>query len=378
MEGLAIIVMLLALLALIGVLVYIVRDYYVHKESNAADFGKTASDISAERTDRLGNLKYVVDQVNTVNDDIYATLAKSAADNTSNVTTLTGSQGRLVSGLDSFVRFTSNESVFAGGAGGAQMLGGAQAGAFGMGSPSPSFSIMNLPGTSGASPQLIQHTSFLSGLTARDLRAGASGGAGGVNAQFCAPATAGGAPRCIQFPNANGDTYLTPLADGKSIMLDGPVQARGRLTFSADGSQGGGGVAAGPSLSSSGANVAALNIAASATSIGADAFEPGAVLEVRGSASSATQPLLRISTATNASEAILVAANGDVSVSSLSLRAPGSATTSATLTADPAGGLKITGDVSVLGKLTVSGDIVGKLAVPATPAAPAAPATPTP
>lgn len=363
MEGLAIIVMLLALLALIGVLVYIVRDYYVHKETNAADFGKTTSDIAAERTDRLGNLKYVVDQVNTVNDDIYATLAKSASDSASNVTTLTGAQGRLVSGLDSFVRFTSNESVFTSGAGGAQMLGGAQAGAFGMGSPSPSFSIMNLPGTSGASPQLIQHTSFLSGLTARDLRAGASGGAGGVNAQFCAPpTTAGGEPRCIQFPNANGDTYLTPLADGKSIMLDGPVQARGRLTFSADGSQGGGGVAAGPSLSSSGADVGALNIAAAATSIGADAFVPGAVLEVRGSASSATQPLLRISTATNASEAILVAANGDVSVSSLSLRAPGSATSSATLTADPAGGLKITGDVSVLGKLTVSGDIVGKLA----------------
>ena len=74
MEGLAIIVMLLALLALIGVLVYIVRDYYVHKETNAADFGKTTSDIAAERTDRLGNLKYVVDQVNTVNDDIYACL----------------------------------------------------------------------------------------------------------------------------------------------------------------------------------------------------------------------------------------------------------------------------------------------------------------
>ena len=377
MEGLAIIVMLLALLALIGVLVYIVRDYYVHKESNAADFGKTASDISAERTDRLGNLKYVVDQVNTVNDDIYATLAKSAADNTSNVTTLTGSQGRLVSGLDSFVRFTSNESVFAGGAGGAQMLGGAQAGAFGMGSPSPSFSIMNLPGTSGASPQLIQHTSFLSGLTARDLRAGASGGAGGVNAQFCAPAIGGGAPRCIQFPNANGDTYLTPLADGRSILLDGPVLAQGALTF-ASSPPGTGGVASGPTLSSSGMNGADLNISAPGTSIGADTFAPGAVLEVRGSESYGSQPLLRISTATNASEAILVAANGDVSVSSLSLRAPGSATTSATLTADPAGGLKITGDVSVLGKLTVSGDIVGKLAVSATPAAPAAPATPTP
>jgi hypothetical protein len=358
MDGLAIIVMLLALLGLIGVLVYVLRDYSVHKESNVSDFSKATSDIAGERTDRLGNLKYIVDQVNTVNDDIYATLAKSAADSSSNVATLTGAQGRLVSGLDSFVRFTSNESVFAG----AQTLGGQQvpgAGAFGAGAPSPSFSIMNLPGTSGASPQLIQHTSFLSGITARDLRAGSA-----ATAQFCAPsATAGGAPRCIQFPNADGDTYLTPLADGKSILLDGPVAARGKLTFaSAESVSGSGGAAVGPSLSSSGANVAALNISAAATSIGADVFAPGAVLEVRGSASGGVQPLMRISTATNASEAILVAANGDVSVSSLSLRVPGSATTSATLTADPAGGLKITGDLSVLGKLTVSGGINGTLA----------------
>jgi hypothetical protein len=363
MDGLAIIVMLLALLGLIGVLVYVLRDYSVHKESNVSDFSKATSDIAGERTDRLGNLKYIVDQVNTVNDDIYATLAKSAADSSSNVTTLTGSQGRLVSGLDSFVRFTSNESVFAG----AQTLGGQQvpgAGAFGAGAPSPSFSIMNLPGTSGASPQLIQHTSFLSGITARDLRAGSA-----ATAQFCAPsATAGGAPRCIQFPNADGDTYLTPLADGKSILLDGPVAARGKLTFaSAESVSGSGGASVGPSLSSSGANVAALNISAAATSIGADVFAPGAVLEVRGSASGGVQPLMRISTATNASEAILVAANGDVSVSSLSLRVPGSATTSATLTADPAGGLKITGDLSVLGKLTVSGGINGTLAAQEAP-----------
>ena len=361
MDGLAIIVMLLALLGLIGVLVYVLRDYYVHKESNVSDFSKATSDIASERTDRLGNLKYIVDQVNTVNDDIYATLAKSAADSASNVTTLTGAQGRLVSGLDSFVRFTSNESVFAG-AGGFSPLGGQQvpgSGAFGSGAPSPSFSIMNLPGTAGASPQLIQHTSFLSGITARDLRAGSA-----ATAQFCAPAaTPGGAPRCIQFPNSDGDTYLTPLADGKSILLDGPVQARGQLTF-ASAESGSGGVAVGPSLSSSGANVAALNISASATSIGAAPFAPGAVLEVRGSPSDGAQPLLRVSTATNASEAILVAANGDVSVSSLSLRAPGSAMSSATLTADPAGGLKITGDLSVLGKLTVSGGINGTLATP--------------
>jgi len=45
---------------------------------------------------------------------------------------------------------------------------------------------------------------------------------------------------------------------------------------------------------------------------------------------------------------------------------PGSATTSATLTADPAGGLKITGDLSVLGKLTVSGGINGTLATQTT------------
>jgi len=141
------------------------------------------------------------------------------------------------------------------------------------------------------------------------------------------------------------------------------VAARGKLTFaSAESVSGSGGAAVGPSLSSSGANVAALNISAAATSIGADVFAPGAVLEVRGSASGGVQPLMRISTATNASEAILVAANGDVSVSSLSLRVPGSATTSATLTADPAGGLKITGDLSVLGKLTVSGGINGTLA----------------
>jgi|APGre2960657373_1045057.scaffolds.fasta_scaffold13513_2 hypothetical protein len=357
MDGLAIIVMLLALMGLIGVLVYVLRDYYVHKESNASDFSKATSDIASERTDRLGNLKYIVDQVNTVNDDIYATLAKSAADSSSNVTTLTGSQGRLVSGLDSFVRFTSNESVFVG-ADGVTTLGGQQVpGAFGAGAPSPSFSIMNLPGTSGASPQLIQHTSFMSGMTARDLRAGSA-----ATAKFCAPGPTGFGSRCIQFPNSDGDTYLTTLENGKSIVLDGPVKVTNELTFGVPGPVGGGGA----SMFSSRDNSFGLNVMSTKTSIGPDLFAAGAVLEVRGSQYAGDVPLLRVSTATNASEAILVSANGDVSVSSLSLRVPGSATTSATLTADPAGGLKITGDLSVIGKLTVSGGIAGTLAASTT------------
>jgi len=359
MEGFSIIIMLLVLLVLIGVLVYVLRDYYLHKEENAADLDTTKRSLQTEKTDRLGNLKYVVDQVNTVNEDIYNTFTKSTSQQSSNLSTLNTQYSNTLSGLDAFVRFSSNEPVM-------QSTGGA------FSPPPPSFSILNLPGAPGANAELMRHTSFMGGMTARDL----APGGGRTAARFCAPPSAPGvAPKCLEFPSADGHTYLTPLVDGKGIQLDGPTAVIGGLSLYQTLSETtAGGAASAPMLSAQPEK--SLSVQANRTAFGGENYAPGATVEIRGASSA--DPLLRVSTANNASEAIMVSANGDVTVSKLVLKAPGAPNGSvgATLTADPTtGGVNITGDLSVSGKLTVAGEAIFKKITydPATSTVPAFP-----
>lgn len=352
MDGISILLMLVVLIVLIGVLVYVIRDYYLHKDENAADFEATKRDLTTEKTDRLGNVRYIVDRVNTINEDIYNTFTKTAETTTSNIDALSAAQNKTLLGLDAFVRFTSNEPVLAAASTTAT-------------APSPALNILNLPGAPTANAELIRHTSFLGGMTARDLKP-----EGGVAARFCAPpATAGAAPKCVEFPSADGNTYLTPLVDGKAIQLDGPTAVSGALSFHtsfADTAA----AATAPSLSALPDKM--LSVQASRTAFGGENYAPGATVEIRaGPAGAVPVPAFRISTANNASEALLVDANGDITVSKLVVKRPGTAAGVAlSISPDSDQKLVVAGDLHVTGNLHYT--------APAPPSAPAPAPSPVP
>lgn len=195
MDGIAIIVMLLAILALVGVVVFFVMDYLKNKDGVDKKFNEVKGKVETEKSDRLSNLKFVVDQVNSVNQDIFTTLATSNTALQTKTDALTVSNTGMAGGLGSFLSFT----------------GGSNAGAI---------TLQNLPGVGNVDVKLMQHTTATMGMTANNLSA--------HPAQFCA--TTGLAnDRCIQFPNADGDTYLTSMADGKSIVLGAPTVAKNGL-----------------------------------------------------------------------------------------------------------------------------------------------------
>ena len=65
--------LLLVLITLIGLVAtgaYFYFDITKHKDENVKDFAKVDKDITVEKKDRLSNLKYIVDQINTTHTEM--------------------------------------------------------------------------------------------------------------------------------------------------------------------------------------------------------------------------------------------------------------------------------------------------------------------
>jgi len=212
MEGggaVGLLIVLLFTLALAGALTYLYMSFRDHKaamekeikdaQAKADEARKAADD---ESVNRLGNIKYVVDQVNDVNEEIYSTSTSNESQlrqfTVSNVGVVSSSNNALIRGIDQFFRFSTNNI--------------ADGRVFDAGTLDP---------TAGPKLKLMKEVSIISGMTALDLRAPATGAPGGVMAKFCG--SGGANARCISFPNASGDTYLTALEAGKKIVMDAPV-----------------------------------------------------------------------------------------------------------------------------------------------------------
>ena len=166
--------------------------------------------VDVERKDRVSNVGYVVGQVNSVNDDIYKAYTSNTSLINSNATYATSNIARIdntVSGLKAqqdqmqggFSKFLAFSSSTAPGA--------------------PDVTLANLAGSSAPDVRLIQHVSATMGLTAKDLAPGNNA------ARFC-----NSAGKCIEFPNQNGDTYLTGFGNGK-VVLDAPTAVGGDLSL---------------------------------------------------------------------------------------------------------------------------------------------------
>ena len=214
--AMATLVILILVLALAGVVVYLYisfRDTKVEMEkeiqiadTKAANANKLVAD---ESVNRLGNIKYVVNQVNDINDTIWSTHQDAVSSNQVKIDQLKAANETLIHGVDTFFKFSTdtiaNQRLY------------------------DSSKLL----TANARPRLdvIREVSLLGGVTAKDLAPPSTTATGtkveGVMAKFCAK---GGAP-CISFPDKDGETYLTALQEGKNIVMDAPVKIKKGLTF---------------------------------------------------------------------------------------------------------------------------------------------------
>jgi hypothetical protein len=316
MDAAGIILMLIIILALAGVLAFIIRDYYKNKEDVENKFAETQKAINAsvgsEKTDRLSNLKYVVDQVNNVNANIYDTLSSNVDKSNTLITGVRGTTDSIISGLDSVIKFTTNQTI---------------AGA-------PSYvSLTNLPGVGNVDINLMKRVSMVSGMTAKSLEAS-------NQATFCSKESP---QKCLQFPNADGDTYFTSLKSGRNIVMDAPTVMTDSLNLKNTSTDASGGV----NMTTASKK---LKISADGVSVGSANVVPSAALHVEAAAGS-TADLFKVKL--GASDAILVDATGNVKVPAVNIVANN--TVIGTITSDGVAaspGLKITSK-----KVTVDGDM---------------------
>lgn len=205
-------ILLILVLFLLGGAGYFAYDYLQHKKDLDAKLKETttkiegnASKIETEGNTRMSNLKYMVGEINKVHDDIFTTLETRVDEQKTALTGVASDQTKLISGMGTLFKVEPSplSSV----------------------ASSNAMSILDLPGNPNVNVQLLKHVTTVSGLTARDLKS-----EDGVltSVKLCG---AGDDPRCIQFPDENGNTYLTSLADGKSVVIDGVSEFTNKLVL---------------------------------------------------------------------------------------------------------------------------------------------------
>lgn len=265
MDGLSILIILLVILALAGVVFYFVYDYLDYKNKTSTDINTANTAITAEGKERLGNLAYVVNQVNTVNDDIYGTLTSNIVFTNSNVSVQSKKTDDLINSFSKVMTFNTIGST-------------------------PSISLFDLPGTPGnINMNLLKHVTATMGLTASNLTPGAP-------AEFCS------ATGCVKFPDSSGNTFLGPLTTGGQVVLDGAVRVNNGVTFGGTGA---------PALTTANQNSFTLN----SKYVGIGNTNPAYTLDVLGKTGDNLLKATSTDTPAGTSPALLVNANGDLIVS---------------------------------------------------------------
>lgn len=224
LAGTSLLLALLAILSLIGVSIYFYMDFDKHKLDNQANFKKAQTELSKEKSDRLSNLSFVIDQVNAVNKDIKKTYdaANAAQDKKLNTygtdikninTSLTG-MGNSMAMFDASLKGVNTK------------VNGIETG-FGslldIKNGSKKVLLSGLSGVASPNIDLIKNISVLGGMTIKDVQA---------TKQF---KICGGVPeRCVAFPDAQGNTYLTGFGTNASLILDAPTEAKENLVLKKD------------------------------------------------------------------------------------------------------------------------------------------------
>jgi hypothetical protein len=271
MNVLAIVLMIIAFVCLGGVVIYFINDYMKYKGTVSKEITDTNKSLDGEKNDRLSNLKYVVDQVNVVNDDIYNTMTNNIVATSSNVVIQKHTTDGIISGLGKFLNF--NESTDP---------------------KSPSLNLLNLPGSATPNVSLMQHITATMGLTASQLHTGKN------NVSFCSDDN-----RCISFPDTNGNTFITSLDPNGNVVLDTTVQVNSNIAFMNNDIAGIGG-----RISALNNNLI-LNSSSGNIGVGSSLTAPSAALHIQSQGSGNG---FKVSLAGSAGDALLIDASGNMNV----------------------------------------------------------------
>ena len=193
------ILIVIIILAVVGVSIFAWTDYNKHKTENKTDFTKVNTDLKGEKETRLANLKFVVDQVNKTNEEMDTTYVKKFDDIDASIK----KYNAFEAGFGSLITARNRSS-------------------------NVDIPITNLATMPATDMNMIKHVSFLGGATIKDLQMDKTD----MRVKICGT---GATPACIQLPNDAGDTYLTSLVTGKSIVFDAPVKNYNRFDLYAAG-----------------------------------------------------------------------------------------------------------------------------------------------
>lgn len=179
---LEIILGVLALIAIVAASIYFYNEMKDHKSTNNSDFEKINKNIEEEEKTRLGNIKYVVNEVNRINKDMdteYMAEIKQLKDID------TGFGKLIMTGSDTSpteIRVTADPQQI----------------------------------------NLMKHVSMVGGMSIKDLQGTASTTLPAKQFKACGTGT-GVDKKCIEFPNSEGDTYLTGLNGENSSVVSGSL-----------------------------------------------------------------------------------------------------------------------------------------------------------
>jgi uncharacterized protein YxeA len=177
-----IVIALIAIIAVIGAGIYFYMDMKDHKATNTNEFEHVNKNIEEEQKTRLGNIKYVVDQVNTTNEEMDTEYTARFEDLEKSAT-----------GFGKLIKTTNGTKDVA----------------------------------DVADPQsidLMKRVSVVGGMTIKDLQSGT---------KFSACGTGANASDCIEFPNQTGDTVLKGITgSSSSVVSASPFKAESGATVS--------------------------------------------------------------------------------------------------------------------------------------------------
>jgi len=204
MDIFAIIIVILSLFALSWVVAYFLYDYVKYKDVVNTSISDAISDVQKEQDDRIVNLKYVVDQINNVNNDIYTYTATNTQTILEKETEINAENSRIIGGLSNL--FNVQDST---------------------GKSMPIISFSNMPCVGNTNINFMKHVNAVSGMTIKDVNKTDN------SFSLCAK---NDPTRCVKFPNSDGDTVIQNLDPSgnliiqnndvnKNIILDGNVLA---------------------------------------------------------------------------------------------------------------------------------------------------------
>jgi hypothetical protein len=318
MEKTVLIFLIAIVIIILGLTIYFIRDYLQYKTQIDTQFSVTQSLVNSEQKDRLASLKYVVDQVNNVNDDISSTLVNEGISNAHLADNVHKKQQTLLNSLNSAFKFNDDSGN--------------------------SIPLLNVPTSVNPNLALLNNITATMGLTAKDLQPN------GNSVQLCSKSDPS---KCIQFPDKNGNTYLTDFGNGgiildsaKGTTINNGVNLTGGVNMNATSGAPSGTINPGPNqliLESPKVGVGKLGD-----------VTPHATLHV--SSQNASDNILELSSATPINRVISVSPNGTITIYS------GNSTVG-TIAPDPkTNGLQITANtLTVNGRLKVTNGITDVL-----------------